>query len=113
MDRSAVPDYVDCNEIIGIEGIDYENIVPVEHNIEFISMIQSYYDENNNITTTMSPTSNPIKPSSSSPTTDCGRRGSPCESATACCSNRCNFSTQTCYPESPGSRDKISSGMGG
>jgi trypsin len=91
MNVDGVPDYVDCNKILGI----------AENRDEDFSLIG---------TPAESPTPNPATPP---PIETCGDRGATCTKVDDCCSERCNFGTGTCYPESTGGRDKISNGMGG
>ena len=98
MNADGVPDYVDCNEIMGI----------ADNRDEDFSLTGNI--NNNTVPTTESPTPNPVTPP---PIETCGNRGAMCTKVDDCCSKRCNFGTGTCYPKSTSGRDKISNGMGG
>jgi len=103
LNSEAVPSYVDCDEIM---GIDTNRITDVEEEEEEITPSPTP-------SPTVTPTPAPTAPPTVKEPPACGDRGASCSAANDCCSSRCNFTTGTCFPASTGNRDRVSIGMGG
>ena len=100
MNRQHVPDYIDCNELVGPTWSPSESPTEVPSSAP-----------------TMAPTEAPnnfgSKSLTAAPKDVCKIRGESCESSLDCCSRRCNPIAKTCSSALTGNRNRLSLGRGG
>ena len=110
LEASKVPPYVNCAEIMGLVPSD----APVGEDVREEDIPSS---ESPTALPTAAPTVRPtVRPTvnpTESPSASCRAKGAACDDNNVCCSNRCNFFAKTCSSPLNGTRNRLSSGLGG